>query len=163
MVMNVALTTLKGTGWNGLYAAGHLAGGFVVAVTINKLAHYILKPQPKSELSLNIGNLAVFLGMTASLCFASQAALVALTAKQALAVISLGIAASAIVHWIDYDILHLICLGAYIAIAGAAAGCLGAPVLPLVGIMGACEGGMLDIIDPEKMREAMGFPPKKKT
>jgi hypothetical protein len=161
MAVNVALTTLKVASWNGLYAVGHLAGGFVIAVTINKLAHFILKPQPKSELSLDIGTIAVVIAVTASLYFAPQAALVALTAKQALAVISVAIAASVIVHWIDYDILHLICLGSYIAIAGAAAGCFGAPVLPLVGMVGACEGGLLDIVDREKVREAMGFPPKK--
>jgi hypothetical protein len=161
MAMNIALTTLKGAGWNGLYAAGHLAGGFAIAVTVNKLAHYILKPQPKSELSLNIGTVAIVIAVTASLYFAPQAALVTLTAKQALAVISVALAASAIVHWIDYDILHLICLGGHIAIAGAAAGCLGVPVLPIIGMVGACEGGLLDIIDLEKAFEAMGFPPRK--
>jgi hypothetical protein len=137
MTMNVALTTLKGVGSNALYAAGHLAGGYVIAYVVNEVAHFVLRTHKGSEFSKTIELVAACIGIAASVYLAPQAAVVSLAAKQVLAVIAISVMAAAAISYSGVKILQPIVLVGCVAIAGAATGGLGTHLLPIWGGIGA--------------------------
>jgi hypothetical protein len=137
MAMNVALTTLKGVGFNSLYAAGHFAGGYAITYAVYEVGHFVLRAQIGSRLSQKIEFVAACIGVAASVYLAPQAALVNLAAKQVLAAIAISVAVAAAISYSNVKILQPIVLVGGVAIAGAATASLGTHLLPIWGGIGA--------------------------
>lgn len=155
MTMQVALSTLKAAGWNSLYAGGHMAGSFLMAAAINKIAHLILRPAKGSDFSVGICSIAGLIALAVSVHLAPQAAVVSLTVQQVWAAIAVSLAAIAAVEYLDIAVLGVISLAGLATIIGAATGGLGTHLLPVFGGLGAIAGGAILYDDaPDKHDKA---------